>query len=153
MKTPREILLQKHQPAEPRLEALCERVLGAELSGHKEAPAPILAAHGSGLTALPLTLWRELILPVRHVWGALAAVWVVLAAMHFSERKGTGASGPVDEVSAKAALAAAQQEEILLATLQYYSIRTVPKPEVPPLPRPRPEKDAEAEEERELSWV
>jgi len=32
------------------------------------------------------TWWRELILPARAVWGALAAVWIVIAAVSFATR-------------------------------------------------------------------
>ena len=35
------------------------------------------------------TWWRELILPARYAWGALVAVWIVIAAVSLATRENT----------------------------------------------------------------
>ncbi len=86
MKTPREILLAQHRAAEPRLEAIrqtavatvcdCRTVAGNAPDRRPQAAAP----------AIFQILWRELILPSRRIWAALAAVWVLIIAANVSQR-------------------------------------------------------------------
>jgi hypothetical protein len=83
MKTPREILLEQHRSAAPKLDAIRREVLA-----EKVTPA---RAGGSGALAAvwlnwPVVLWRELIWPCRRIWTGLAAVWVLLFIVDFSQR-------------------------------------------------------------------
>ena len=82
MKTPKEILLETHQSLAPRLDKLREEVLAAELS---QATSPVLIKRRNIFTAIILKLWNELIWPSRRTWAGLAAVWVALAVVHFSQ--------------------------------------------------------------------
>jgi hypothetical protein len=83
MKTPRDILLVRHQTAAPKLDAIRREVLA-----EKVTPA---RAGGSGALAAvwlnwPVVLWRELIWPSRRIWTGLAAIWILIFIFNFSQR-------------------------------------------------------------------
>ena len=85
MKTPREILLERHRAVEPKLDTV-RRALVGELN-NKE----IKEQRGAnGFTKWYLRflsqLWRELVLPSRRIWTGLAAVWMVLFVINISQR-------------------------------------------------------------------
>ena len=73
MKTPREILLAQHRAAGPKLDAIREKAVAALAPVRDKTeparPWPLRIAW---------VLWRELIIPCRHVWAGLAAAWVTL---------------------------------------------------------------------------
>lgn len=79
MKTPREILLHRHQTADAKLNQIRREVI-AEM-----AKPSVARGNGLPLRAL-LTLWHELIWPCRRTWAGLAAVWVVLLALQLVSR-------------------------------------------------------------------
>jgi hypothetical protein len=88
MKTPKEILLETHQALTPRLDRLRESVLAGELGGASSVSA-MGQKRKNIFAAIPLKLWNELIWPSRRAWAGLAAVWVALAVVHFSQRDST----------------------------------------------------------------
>lgn len=85
MKTPREILLEQHRSAAPKLDAI--RREAVEGLNNKDAKAQswadILVA---SLLGCSNKLWQELIWPCRRIWTGLAAVWVLLFIVDFSQR-------------------------------------------------------------------
>lgn len=87
MKTPRDILLARHQAAAPKLDAIRRSVV-IELNnqGTKEpSRMPSLVALSLGCSN---KLWLELVWPCRRIWTGLAAVWLVLVIFNFSQRDG-----------------------------------------------------------------
>jgi hypothetical protein len=79
MKTPREILLARHQAALPKLDALRRDTLETLPQLPSRRPrAPFVH--------LPTRFWQELILPCRRLWTGLATVWVLIFIVHFSQR-------------------------------------------------------------------
>jgi hypothetical protein len=76
MKTPREVLLEHHQTAIPRLDAIRRKVLERE----RRLGAP---PRGWSVRWLA-TPWRELIWPCRRIWAGLAVVWLVIVAANVS---------------------------------------------------------------------
>ena len=85
MKTPREILLGRHQAATPKLDVIRREIVG-ELNNKttkERSRGPNLV---SWFLGCPNTVWRELILPSRRIWAGLAAVWLVLAIVNISQR-------------------------------------------------------------------
>jgi hypothetical protein len=74
MKTPREILLDRHQAVEPKLDEIRHAVV-ADLS-----PAPSLKPQ----IPFVLKLWRELIWPCRRTWAGLATVWLTILVFNHS---------------------------------------------------------------------
>lgn len=77
MKSPRELILKRHEAALPQLDALRVRADASQLSTFNSQPS----------------LWERLLGPNPLAWAGLAAVWVVLFAVNRS------ASGPVGTAS------------------------------------------------------
>jgi hypothetical protein len=78
MKTPREIILGRHQAAEPSLDAMRQEILKRELPPRREAVGQ--AVSGGWIT----TLWEQLVLPCRRAWAGFGLAWaliIVLQAM------------------------------------------------------------------------
>jgi len=80
MKTPRELLLKRHEAALPQLDALRARA-----GGFQPPPVvPVSAAVGDWKSPAPVTLWERLLGPNPLAWAGLAAVWLVLFAVNRS---------------------------------------------------------------------
>lgn len=86
MKTPREILLEQHQAAAPKLDALRKSAVAAVCDRRLAADDAQERRSQTAATVIWLTPWRELILPSRRVWAGLAAIWLVLAIVNLSQR-------------------------------------------------------------------
>ena len=76
MKSPREILLARHQAADTKLDEI-RRTVVADLS-----PRPVRQPE----IPFALKLWREVILPCRRIWAGFGVVWLVILAVNFSMR-------------------------------------------------------------------
>ncbi|MBX3734534.1 MAG: hypothetical protein KF791_18305 [Verrucomicrobiae bacterium] len=97
MKTPRELLLEHHQPIEPRLDAIRHRVVHPR--------RPVAAAFGR------LTRLLESIGAGRGQILALASAWVAIAALnHHSGPDGTPSPSGSDRASSPQSLLVRMQE-------------------------------------------
>lgn len=107
MKTPRELLLEKHSSAIPALNAVRRRALEVAFEERKQ-PTPFW-----------LKLWQELVLPYRHMWAGLAVAWGVIVVLSLGEMvdysSGTG-KGPA--FSRESVLAAREQMVELMKVAQ-----------------------------------
>jgi len=77
MKTPRELILQRHQSAEPKLEAIrgedlaaCARATAAQPS---QQPEPFF-----NLRFLAMKFWQGSIRPWRRIWAGMAAICTLM---------------------------------------------------------------------------
>jgi hypothetical protein len=86
MKTPREILLERHQTAAPKLDAIRREVVkvAADVNRRKQ-PVRELTFAATLANAIRLS-FLELVWPCRRIWTALAAVWVLIFIVDFSQR-------------------------------------------------------------------
>jgi hypothetical protein len=75
MRTPREILLEKHRHLEPRLEAIRRRVLQAEARRRDQE---------SAASAWLVTLWRQLVLPCPRAWAGMTVAWAIILLLQVS---------------------------------------------------------------------
>jgi hypothetical protein len=112
MKTPREILLNRHRAAQPKLDAIRKHVL-AEHAPARGASPPV------NLTSLARQFWAEVIWPARRVWLGFAAAWLVIAALNLASREtrlptASNASAPAPE----ALLALREQRKLLSQLLE-----------------------------------
>ena len=96
MKTPRELLLKRHEAALPKLDALRAAVLPAR-------------SQLSTLNSQPASLWERLFGPNPLAWAGLAAVWLVLLAVN--------RSGSEPASSASIARRASQPSEAAVAEI------------------------------------
>jgi len=86
MKTPREILLARHQAATPKLDAIRRTALeelNNEATKTQRWPASFVALLRGGSQKL----WRELLWPHPAAWAALAGVWLVILGVQIGSRE------------------------------------------------------------------
>jgi len=116
MKTPREILFARHQSAAPKLDAIrCEVVAGLNHQGTKAKSG---ATH---LVSLCLggfnKIWLELVWPCRRIWAGLAAVWILIFAVNFSQRDPSELMARKTPPPSPEMILTFRQQDILLAEL------------------------------------
>jgi len=80
--------------------------------------------------------WRELLWPCPQAWAGLAAVWILIAMLHFTEadREDSIAAAPGSEPTLQAAESAAQRRE-LVRWLENIPDPAPAPPRIPPGPR------------------
>jgi hypothetical protein len=83
MKTPREILLKRHQTVEPKLDRMWAEDLSTEL---RSEATP---ARENVLFTAGWALWRELVLPSRRIWAGLACAWVLIVVLNLASAEPT----------------------------------------------------------------
>jgi hypothetical protein len=118
MKTPREILLKRHEPVETKLDALRKHVL-AEQAGAITAVGGRESRPSLSVSFVVMKLWQELIWPCRQLWLGMAAVWLVIAALNMSPDKtltvaNTGTTAP----NAETLMALREQRRLLVQLLE-----------------------------------
>jgi hypothetical protein len=131
MKTPREILLQRHQATQPQLDQIRREVLNTEFEreGRRAAvPSPHWVA---SMATLPQLLWRELVWPCRRTWAGLAATWLVLLVFNFAHFDRTQVITAKSTASPTEMRFALQEQQRLLLEL------VGPTPTAPPAKLPR----------------
>jgi hypothetical protein len=118
--SPRDILLARHRAAVPELDRA--RAAALAIAFPRIAPVSLLAV-----------FWRDVFLTYRSTWCGLAAVWLILAALHFSNPL----VGPVRKLDSPIAgddlLAAWDRQRRLLAEISPVN-ETLPSPP-PPAPK------------------
>jgi len=112
MKTPREILIQRHRSADARLDALRREVV-AEYVVAPQSTAESDHAPGFNAASVALKLWRELILPCRGLWLGLGAAWLVIVAAHFvvPDSENSRAMAATKQIQSSPAIMAAVKEQ------------------------------------------
>jgi hypothetical protein len=131
MKTPREILFDRHRAAEPKLDALTRCVVN-NIAVSSACPS-------FSLCSLPQSFWREVILPSRRLWAGLAAAWVVILAANLDFRAGSPRlTASISPVAARNFMSIREQENVVTA----FNSLPEPTPAEPPKsrgPQPRTE--------------
>ena len=122
MKTPREVLLTRHQPANSKLDEIRRDVV-ADLTPRSAREPGVPFA---------LRLWRDFILPRPQAWAAVAAIWVVIFALKLSTPETPHVVAQKSSASPEV-LAEVRQQKLLFAELV-----GVVKPRVAVPSRPAP---------------
>lgn len=139
MKTPREILLQRHQTADAKLNQIRRDVI-AQMENPSVSRAEWLPIRAC------FTLWHELIWPCRHAWAGMATVWVLLLTLQLASRDSTAVVARKTPPPSPEVLMVLRQQKLLLAELvERPELRAADRPKVVP-PRPRSER-------REEMWI
>jgi len=116
MKTPREILLERHQAAAPKLDGICREIV-MELNNKGTKEQSLLAAFVASLLRCPDKIWLELVWPCRRIWAGLAAVWILLFAFNLSQRDPAEMMARKSPPPSPEMILAFRQEEMLLDKL------------------------------------
>lgn len=132
MKTPREVLLQRHQAADAKLDQI--------RSGVVSQLAKTTTAREQNSSARVLSkLWRELIWPKPQAWASVAALWVLIFALKLSTHEALQVVARKSSVSPEA-IAAVRQQKLFFAELVGTVELRATAPTKPVLPRPRSER-------------
>jgi hypothetical protein len=108
MKTPRQVLLDRHADAQASLDALRQSVVAP--MRHRRRPWLEL-------------LWQELVLPIRPLLAGLSVVWVLILALHLTTR-GPSAHGGTQPLPTSIAREVAAQQRLLSALLGSSAFRS-----------------------------
>jgi hypothetical protein len=112
MKTPRDILFARHQAAAPKLDAIRQEVV-QELNNQETKEQSFLAYFVSSLFGGSNKLWQELIWPCRRIWTGLAAVWILIFIVNFSQRDGSQAMMAKSAPTAEMMMTFRDQQKLL----------------------------------------
>lgn len=102
MKTPRQVLLDRHADAQASLDALRQSVV-----------APMRPRRRPWLELL----WQELVLPIRPLLAGLSVVWVLILALHLTTRGPSAHGGGTQALPTSIAREVAAQQRLLSALL------------------------------------
>jgi hypothetical protein len=119
MKTPREILLDRHRAAETRLDAI-RRAVVSDLNDEATKEQSLDRSFVAAFLRCSKTFWRELILPSRRIWAGLAAVWMAIFAINAAQRD----ASPVVNVSAAPVMMSIGEQQRMLNEL--FADRSLP---------------------------
>src|SRR5689334_359072 len=97
MKTPREILMERHRAINPKLDSIRHEIINSKFSRE------------NFLT----TIWRELIFPSRRIWAGLAIAWILIAMVNISFREQPQASVAKISPTPEMILAFRQEKKLL----------------------------------------
>ena len=114
MKTPRELLLERHQATTPKLDAIRREVVevAADVNRRKQSVRELTVA--ATLAKTIRLSFLELVWPCRRTWAALAAVWMALFIFNVSQRdQAELAARKLPPPSPEAIMAWRQQERLL----------------------------------------
>lgn len=111
MKTPREILFERHRQAEPKLDAVRRKALAAlpTAGSVNKAHFNIRAAFHRAPDVLRKS-WLELIWPSRRAWAGFAILWLAMLVANL-EMKATSTTVPAGQSARTPALARAFEEQ------------------------------------------
>ena len=114
MKTPREILLERHRAIEPKLDAIRQSAVAAVCDRRISTDCVRERRSQTTATMIWRIIWHELIFPCRRTWAGLAAVWMALFIFNVSQRdKAELAARKLPPPSPEAIMAWRQQERLL----------------------------------------
>jgi hypothetical protein len=137
MKTPRKILLEKHQAANAGLDAIRKQVLAAECRSEPQNPRLKTSRAMIIPLRVVLKLWGELIAPARRLWAGFAVVWLVIVVVNLAESdRSQPAEARAKPLSAGTMMALKEQQKILAELVGTTEPRGADKPKpAPPQPR------------------
>ena len=132
MKTPREILLKRHQPVEPKLDRLWADSLAPAVAAvcdrRKHGQECEVGAHRAPLQGNVLftaggKLWRELIWPSRRIWAGLGCAWLLIIALNVASYE------PTPRIASKTAPPSREEMRALIEQRQLLAQMIGPVPE------------------------
>jgi len=84
MKTPREILLERHRETQSKLDIIRETTVAAVCDRRSVAASNLVRRSRTAAAMILPPIWRELIAPARRIWVGLAAVWLLILAANLN---------------------------------------------------------------------
>ena len=113
MKSPREILLERHQSAALKLDAIRQSAVAAVCDRRPAVDDADKRRSQTAATMIWHVFWRELILPSRRIWAGLAAVWILLLVTNVSLRDRSPGAAMMSASGPEMILSFRQQERLV----------------------------------------
>ena len=113
MKTPRDILFTRHQNAAMKLDAVRQSTVAAVCDRRPSTNDAHERRSQTAATIIFQTLWRELIFPCRRIWAGLAAIWILIFIVNFSQRDGSQTMMAKSAPTAEMMMAFRDQQNLL----------------------------------------
>lgn len=141
MKTPREILLARHQPAESKLDRIRRDAIRVAADVNRRSPTVReLTFAATALRALAVP-FRELIWPCRRTWAGLAVVWVALLVFNLTQaERGQTVVAKSTISPGELRLALLEQQRLLTELIGPSPPASPAEPPSRPSPQPRSER-------------
>jgi hypothetical protein len=139
MKTPREILLERHQAATPKLDEIRQSTVAAVCDRRPSTDNARERRSQTAATMILQTFWRELIFPSRRIWAGLAAAWILIFVFNISQRDPAELLARKSPPPAPQMILTFRQQERLLTELIGPNEVQSGAPTKPFLPQPRSE--------------
>jgi hypothetical protein len=144
MKTPREILLTRHQAVETELDRIRRDAVAVAADVNRRSPTiREFTFAATAFRALAIS-FRELIWPCRRTWGALAAVWMALLVFNSTQAEHR------QTVVAKSTVSSGELRLALLEQQRLLSEIIGPPPMSPAEPPRRPTPQPHSERQMDL---
>jgi len=137
MKTPRELILQRHQSAEPKLKAIRGEDLAACARSTATQPSH-QPKQFFNLIFVAMKLWQESIRPWRRIWAGMAAIWLVLLVLNLVTRETPRLARHQTAPPDPELLAALREQERLMR--QWFEPADLSPASHPKIPGPRSER-------------
>ena len=116
MKTLREIILERHRDAEAKLDAIGPDKLAALARESSNVKEP--ESFSTRVRSVFDRFWTDCVLPWRHAWTGIAAVWMAIFVLHIATRESSRSAG--NEIAATKnpqVLSALREQKQMLAQL------------------------------------
>jgi len=117
MKTPREILFERHRRAEVKLDRLRRKVIAGLPASGIAAASEFNRGEKPGIRAVLTKAWRELIRPSRRAWAGVAALWLTVGAANLAMKAGFQSPPPIGAGPAREMVQGFEEQRRLLAEL------------------------------------
>ena len=138
MKTPREILLERHRESEPRLDEVRRKALAVVAASSSEPSEP--GRDPAGLIRVALKkAWMELIWPSRRVWAGMGALWLVVGAANLEIKNPMPGMPAARRAPVRELAQGLEEQRRLLSELLQAPKTRLAEPQ-PATPRPRSER-------------
>lgn len=85
MKTPREILLKHHAPANEKLDAIRRKAIRVAAEVNRQGAPDREFTFAATVWHALTTPFRELIWPARRIWAGFALVWLAIVAVNLAD--------------------------------------------------------------------
>jgi hypothetical protein len=139
MKTPREVLLDRHALAVEKLDSLRRQAVRA--AGAECQAAPGRASQlATAIRRAPAICFRELIWPARRVWAGFAVVWLALLVVNLAQSDRTATAAGAQPAPADMLRAWEQQQQIVTELIGQAETPTADRPRRG-APRPRSQRE------------
>ena len=126
MKTPRQLLLERHRSAEADLDKIRQAVVSQNLRKAEMAPESVSFLE---------RLWLELFVPARGIWAGIAVTWLIILVLHgVTIEQGESVAKEAAPTKTQVEFALREKQRILAEINEDFTVADKPKAIAP---RPR----------------